>query len=141
MKKLTVLLAGLGMATAVVPAIANAAPVQPVADRQADLNFRIDQGIRSGALSRPEAFRLKSELRSLANLEYRYRISGGGMDMRERADLQRRYDILSRQVRFDKHDMRRGFQPGDFRPDDQRPGGFHQGDYRPNDMRPDDFRR
>ena len=141
MKKLTVLLAGLGMATAVVPAIANAAPVQPVAERQADLNFRIDQGIRSGALSRPEAFRLKSELRNLANLEYRYRISGGGMDQRERADLQRRYDILSRQVRFDKHDMRRGFQPGDFRPDDQRPGGFHQSDYRPNDMRPDDFRR
>ena len=104
MKKLTILLAGLGMATAVVPSVASAAPWTSISQRQANLSQRIDQGIRSGALDRREAFQLKSQLRNVVGLEYLYARSGGRIDMRERADLDRRFDAISAQVRVQKHD-------------------------------------
>ena len=104
MKKLTVLLAGLGMAAATLPSVASAAPWAPISQRQANLTQRIDQGVRSGALDRREAFQLKSQLRDVVGLEYRYARSGGRIDNRERADLDRRYDAISAKVRFEKHD-------------------------------------
>lgn len=104
MKKLTVLLAGLGMAAATLPSVASAAPWTNITQRQATLNARIDQGLRTGALTRPEAYRLKSQLRDVVGLEYRYARSGGRIDNRERADLDRRYNAISAQVRFEKHD-------------------------------------
>lgn len=104
MKKLTVLLAGLGMAAATLPSVASAAPWTNISQRQANLSQRIDQGVRSGALDRREAFQLKSQLRDVVGLEYRYARSGGRIDMRERADLERRYNAISAQVRFEKHD-------------------------------------
>lgn len=104
MKKLTVALAGLGMAAAALPSVASAAPWTSFSQRQANLSQRIDQGLRSGALTRPEANRLKSQLRDVAGLENRYARSGGRIDMRERADLDRRYGAISAKVRFEKHD-------------------------------------
>ena len=107
MKKLTVLLAGLGVATAAFPAVSMAAPFAPANQRSQMIQMRIDQGIRSGALNRREGFKLQNELRGIQKLEYRYSISGGRLDMRERVDLNRRYDALSAKVRFDKHDGQR----------------------------------
>ena len=107
MKKLSVLLVGLGFATAAFPAVAGAAPFAPANNRAQMIQMRIDQGIRSGALNRREGFRLQNELRNIQKLEYRYSVSGGRLDMRERADLNRRYDVLSSKVRFDKHDGQR----------------------------------
>ncbi|WP_294204670.1 hypothetical protein [uncultured Sphingomonas sp.] len=98
------ILATLGFATIAVPTIAEAQRWTPIAQRQGQLNARIDQGIRSGALNRREAVRLRSQLRDLSQLEYRYRRSGGGLSIGEQRDLDRRYDVLSRQVRFEKHD-------------------------------------
>ncbi len=107
MKKLTVLLAGLGMAAAALPSVAGAAPWTSISQRQANLSQRIDQGVRSGALDRREAFQLKSQLRDVVGLEYRYARTGGRIDNRERADLERRYNAISAQVRFEKHDRQR----------------------------------
>jgi len=104
MKKLTVVLAGLGMAAATLPSVASAAPWTHISQRQANLSQRIDQGVRSGALDRREAYQLKSQLRDVVGLEYRYARSGGRIDMRERADLERRYNAISAKVRFEKHD-------------------------------------
>lgn len=113
MKKLTVLLAGLGIATAAIPAVATAAPLggfgpapiaAPYANRAQMIQQRINQGLRSGALNRFEAQRLQTELRGVQNLEYRYARSGGRIDYRERADLERRYDALSAKVKVEKHD-------------------------------------
>lgn len=98
------ILAGLGFATIAVPTVAEAQRWTPIAQRQGQLQQRIDQGIRSGALNRREANRLQFELRGLNQLEYRYRRSGGGLSVSERNDLDRRYAMLSRQVRFEKHD-------------------------------------
>ncbi len=112
MKKLTVLLAGLGVATAAIPAVAGAAPFAPVNQRAQMIQMRIDQGIRSGALNRFEARGLQNELRGIQGLEYRYRVSGGRIDMRERADLERRYDVLSAKVKFQKNDRGYGRDNG-----------------------------
>ena len=107
MKKLPILLMGLGFATAAFPAVAGAAPFAPLNQRAQMIQMRIDQGIRSGALNRREAVNLQNQLRGIQKLEYRYSVSGGRLDMRERADLNRRYDVLSSKVRFDKHDGQR----------------------------------
>lgn len=94
----------LGLAALAMPSIASAQNWQPIAQRSARLDARIDQGVRSGALTRPEARRLQQDLRGLTRLEYNHRRSGGGLDLRERRDLDRRYDAISQRVRFEKND-------------------------------------
>lgn len=98
------LLALTALATvAAAPLAAQAAPWQSVNQRQANLEQRINQGIRSGQITRPEAARLRGEFRSISRLEASYRRSNG-LSMRERADLDARFDRLSRQVMAEKHD-------------------------------------
>jgi hypothetical protein len=75
---------------------------QPIAQRKYNLDRRIDVGLRNGQLSRREASRLRYELDRLVRLEYRYQ--RGGLSWRERQELDRRYDQLSRQVRYERRD-------------------------------------
>lgn len=113
MKKITLMLAGLGIAAATAPA-AIAAPAhgyaavqagwQNINARQARLDARIDQGIRSGALTRREATQLRAEFRALARLEAQYRRSRPGLTVAERRDLDRRFDRLATKIRIEKHD-------------------------------------
>lgn len=84
---------------------ASAQPWMSVNDPQARLEQRIEQGMRSGQLTRHEATRLRQEFRQIARLENRYRRNG--LSSWERADLDRRFDQLSAQVRWDKHDDQR----------------------------------
>ncbi|WP_426014618.1 hypothetical protein [Caulobacter sp. DWR2-3-1b2] len=74
-------------------------------DRVARLDQRIDIGIRNGSLTRNEAYRLKGELRQTARLEYRYR--SDGLNGWERADLDRRFDRIGAQIRYERHDQDR----------------------------------
>ena len=116
MKKIALLLAGLGIAAAGVPAAATAAPAygagygmqrgmwQNINARQARIEARINQGIRSGALTRGEAMQLRVRFRAIASLEARYRASRPGLTFAERADLDRRFDALERSIRVQKHD-------------------------------------
>lgn len=80
---------------------------QSINQRQANLDRRIDQGVRNGQLSRREAVRLRAEFNQIARLEARYR--RGGLTQWERADLDRRFDRLSAQIRYERrdHDGRR----------------------------------
>lgn len=73
--------------------------------RQAQLDRRIDQGLRSGQLTRNEAYRLRSEFQTIARLETRYRING--LSQWERADLDRRFDVLSDRIRDERSDRDR----------------------------------
>jgi len=107
MKRFAMSLTAVAAVLAIAPAAAQAAPWQSIHEREANLDRRIDQGISSGELTRHEAHRLRSELASIDRLEAHYRRSGGGLDPRERADLDRRFDQLSQQVRFQKHDDQR----------------------------------
>lgn len=103
MKKFMLLIAGLGVATAAVPASAQPG-WQNINARQDRIEQRINQGIRSGALSRREATQIRNEYRGLVRLEARYRASRPGLTMQERRDLDRRYDALSAKIRYEKHD-------------------------------------
>ncbi len=81
----------------------------PINQRQRQLDARIDAGIRDGSLSRREAVRLRAEFQEIAALESRYRRNG--LNMQERADLDRRFDRLSAEVyaqRHDRNNRRRG---------------------------------
>jgi len=81
---------------------------QSINARQANLDRRIDQGVRNGSLSRREATRLRGEFNSILRLEANYR--RGGLTAWERNDLDRRFDRLSAQIRYERHDRnnRRG---------------------------------
>ena len=70
--------------------------------RQRQLDHRIDVGVRNGQLSRREAVRLRAEFRQIARLEASYR--RGGLTAWERADLDRRFDRLSAQIRYERRD-------------------------------------
>lgn len=75
---------------------------QPINARLNSLDRRIDVGLRSGQLSRREAVRLRSDFDSLLRLEASYR--RGGLTAWERADLDRRFDRLSVQIRNERRD-------------------------------------
>jgi hypothetical protein len=115
MKKFAILLASLGAVAAAVPATAAPAPAAPgygfqggawqnINARQNRIEARINQGIRSGALSRREAVQLRARFRAIASLEARYRASRPGLTMAERRDLDRRFDALERSIRVQKND-------------------------------------
>jgi hypothetical protein len=110
MKKIALIIAGLGIATSAVPAAYAQAGWQNINQRQAQLDRRIDQGIRNGQLSRREAIRLRSEFRQISSLESRYRRSAPGLTQWERRDLDRRFDALSAKIRWERRDRdnRRG---------------------------------
>ncbi|MEP9357938.1 hypothetical protein [Sphingomonas sp. KR3-1] len=113
MKKFTLMLAGLGIAASAVPMTAAMAAPHPapayqswqsINARQANLEMRINQGIRSGQLSRSEAARLRGEFANLNRLEAQYRRSRPGLTLAERRDLDRRFDALSARINYQKHD-------------------------------------
>ena len=74
--------------------------------RQARLDRRIDVGVRSGDLTRREAYRLRAEFQEIARLESRYRRDG--LSRWERTDLDRRFDRLEAQIRYERHDRQYG---------------------------------
>ncbi|HEX2561050.1 hypothetical protein [Phenylobacterium sp.] len=91
-----------------VPAVASAQD-WGVNQRQAQLDQRIDAGVRSGQLTEAEAARLRDEFQDIAQLEQRYRY--GGLNAAERAELDRRFDQLSASIRDERRD-RQAERPG-----------------------------
>jgi hypothetical protein len=106
------------VAAATIPAAAMAQSYRPDdrggwdgrGDRIERLDRRIDMGIRNGSLDRREAWRLKGDLRETARLQYRY--SRDGLSRWERADLDRRFDRISAQIRYERHDRDYGYGYG-----------------------------
>ncbi|WP_417231564.1 hypothetical protein [Brevundimonas sp.] len=75
---------------------------QAINRRQANLDRRIDVGVRNGSLTRREAARLRHEFNNIARLESHYRRNG--LTRWEMADLDRRFDHLSMQIRMERRD-------------------------------------
>lgn len=102
--------------TVAASALAVAAPAaaqswQSINERQANLDQRIEMGVRNGSLTRSEAMRLRGEFNDLARLESRYR-SSHGLSAAERRDLDARFDRLSAQIRYERNDRDdRNWQP------------------------------
>jgi hypothetical protein len=85
-----------------VAAPASAQQWQNINQRQANLDQRIDVGVRNGSLTRAEAARLRSDFNSLARREAQYRRNG--LSVAERRDLDRRFDALSARIRYERND-------------------------------------
>ena len=102
MKKILIPLMAASALT-VVAAPAMAQQWQNINQRQAQLDRRIDQGVRNGSLTRNEAYRLRGEFRQITQLEYRYRQTGG-LQQWERRDLDMRFDRLSAKIRYERRD-------------------------------------
>ena len=85
-------------------------------ERQERLAFRIDQGVRSGQLTSREAYRLRTEFNRIARLEARYRWNG--LSSWELADLDRRLDMLTMDIRVARRDddRRYGFLDREYYP-------------------------
>ena len=91
-----------------------------IAGREAALNGRIEAGMRSGRLTRQEAWRLRADFREIARRADAYRVNG--ISSWERADLDRRFDRLSQRIRIEARDNERyGYGYGrDYRADYRR---------------------
>ncbi len=101
MKKILIpIVAVSALAATTAPALAQG--WQSINQRQANIDRRIDQGVRNGQLTRNEAYRLRAEFRDLNRLEDHYR--RGGLNNWERADLDRRFDGLAAKVRWERRD-------------------------------------
>lgn len=102
MKKVMISLAAAAAALTAIPSTAQAAPWQAINQRQAQLDQRIDAGVRSGRLTRSEANKLRSEYNGIARLEAKYRRDG--LSVRERLDLDKRFNALSRKITAETRD-------------------------------------
>jgi len=85
-------------AGALAPFSANAG----INDRQERQDRRIEQGVKSGELTRGERRYLEEEQRRINRLERRFR-SDGRLTKRERSILDAELDRLSRQIKVMKH--------------------------------------
>lgn len=104
----------------------NSAVLAATIDERVDrAHRRIDQGIRSGSLTREEAHRLKEEFSQVRRAERRAR-ADGHLDRRERERLNYELDRLERHIsRFKHNDEGRDGYPGDRR-DGGRPGDYRR---------------
>jgi hypothetical protein len=111
MKRITACIAAAAAMATAAPALAQGFYGWTSIDRrQAQIDRRIDQGLRTGQLTRNEAFRLRNEFRDLTRLEIAYRRNG--LTPWERADLDRRFDRLSYQVMAERRDNDRRYSSG-----------------------------
>jgi hypothetical protein len=76
----------------------------PIQRHQGRNQARINQGVRSGELTRPEARRLQARENSIQRSITRNRIDGGGLSLAERRRIGRRQNALSRSIVRQKHD-------------------------------------
>jgi hypothetical protein len=77
--------------------------------RASTQQVRINQGVRSGALTGPEAARLQAQQNQLDRQRARDRFDGRGLTAREAARLDTKQDRLSRRIAVQKHDAQRRF--------------------------------
>ncbi|HEY8614942.1 hypothetical protein [Phenylobacterium sp.] len=70
--------------------------------RKAQLERRIEQGLRNGQLTGVEAARLRAQFNEVARMDMRFR--RGGYTPSEMAELDRRFDMLAQQIRWERRD-------------------------------------
>jgi hypothetical protein len=94
-----------------IPAVAGAQTWMSINQRQAQLDQRIDAGVRSGQLTPAEAARVRAEFQDILRLESAYRRDG--LSYQERAELDRRFDMLESRVIAERRDDQRRYGQND----------------------------
>jgi Ni/Co efflux regulator RcnB len=107
MNRLILSLAALGSFAAALPAMTTAANAQTVGQREVHQQQRIDQGVRSGQLTRGEDRRLETREYRLNTREARMRYrDGGNLTRSDRVALNRQENRDSRAIYRHKHNGR-----------------------------------
>jgi hypothetical protein len=75
--------------------------------KERNIAVRIEQGAHGGGLTRPEVRFLRNQLSDIQRTEVRY--GRDGFNRWERADLNRRLDVLSDRVFNQRHDGQRRY--------------------------------
>lgn len=83
-----------------------AAPRHHINDRQQNQSERIQNGVRSGELTRAEAHNLAKDQRHINNVETRMRVDNGGLEAQERARLAAMQSRSSHEIYAKKHNSR-----------------------------------
>jgi Spy/CpxP family protein refolding chaperone len=107
MKKITMLVAGLGIAATALPASASAQTARSVINNHARADTQITQGIRQGRIDRQEARALQQQSNQIRQLRVRYERSRPGLTRQELRDLDQRITRLSYNIRVAMQDNRR----------------------------------
>lgn len=89
---------------AALPVLAQTTP--GIDQRQASQQQRIDQGVKSGALTEKEAARLEKGQEHVQKMEDKAK-ADGVVTAKERARIQHQQDIQNRHVAREKHDRQR----------------------------------
>lgn len=77
---------------------------QTIAKREANQQARINEGVRSGTLTKAEAARLEAQQVALRKEVRRDRIDGGGLSPAERAKIDRQQNRQSTRISRQKTD-------------------------------------
>jgi len=104
----TIIGAGLiALLTAATPVMAShGARDAGINERQQRLEQRIEQGWRTGQLTRPEVQRLQHEMREIERAEHHF-WSDGRLTPRERGELHARLEHVSRGIQHERRDVER----------------------------------
>lgn len=85
------------------PALAQTASTPRIDQRQANQQQRIDQGMRSGALTEQEAARMEKGQAHVQKMETKA-VADGRVTAKERARIEHAQDVQSRRIYRQKHD-------------------------------------
>src|SRR5215471_8791159 len=105
MKVLSSFLSGAVLVAALSPVVSHAGPQKPINQRERNQQARINQGIKSGELTRKEAGKLESE-EARIRVNKRFDKKDGKFTPAERAKLQTQLNKASRNIHRDKHNDR-----------------------------------
>jgi hypothetical protein len=93
------------------PALAQSSAGHSIAEREAHIAQRIDEGVHNGTIDRAEAKVLRERLRKVQSLEGYYRGSHG-FTAWERRDIERRLNALNARLTNDERATRRARHKG-----------------------------
>ncbi|MGH9657807.1 MAG: hypothetical protein ACRD96_04630 [Bryobacteraceae bacterium] len=77
---------------------------QRVKKRQKAQQERIDEGVKSGELTKKEALKLEKQEAKLHQEIKKDRADGGGLTRKERVKIEHKQDKMSEKIARDKHD-------------------------------------
>src|SRR5262245_50253067 len=108
-KIMTIALSGMLMLSVAAPTFAQEDPKKETLrkKRMENQQKRIEEGRKSGELTKREVIKLETKEAALAKEAREQRKDGGGMTKREKAKINHQQDKISKQIYDEKHDAQK----------------------------------